>query len=83
MKFMFGAVTCFLTEDDELHLMPPINNAVKASFVFVFENVKERILASHTKGQYSKEQYEEALNLSKEQSKNIFLFFKKTLNSDN
>lgn len=84
MKFMFGAVTCFLSEDNEFHLIPPINDHnVRASFVFVFENVKGRILASHTEGCFSKEQYAEALNLSKEQSKNIFLFFKKTLNKEN
>ncbi|XP_018568929.1 exosome complex component RRP46 [Anoplophora glabripennis] len=84
MKFMFGAVSCFLTEDNEFHLIPPINDSsVKASFIFVFENVKERILASHTEGSFTKEQYEEAFNLSKQQSKNVFLFFKKILFSDN
>ncbi|KAJ8925702.1 hypothetical protein NQ315_009549 [Exocentrus adspersus] len=82
MKFMFGAVTCFLTNQEELRLMPPISDsAVKASFVFVLDNVKERILASHTEGSFSMEQYEEAQDLSRKQIKNVFAFFKKTLNS--
>ncbi|KAJ8936281.1 hypothetical protein NQ314_012429 [Rhamnusium bicolor] len=83
MKFMFGSVTCFLTKQEELCLKPPINEKdIKAFFVFVFDNTKGRILASHTKGSFSKEQYEEALHLSREESKNVFIFFKKSMHTN-
>ncbi|KAJ8947297.1 hypothetical protein NQ318_014195 [Aromia moschata] len=82
MKFMFGAVTCFLTKQEQLCLIRPFNeNDVKASFVFVFDNSNGRILASHTEGCFSQEQYEEALHLCREESKNTFTFFKQTLTS--
>ncbi|KAJ8966443.1 hypothetical protein NQ317_012684 [Molorchus minor] len=80
MKFMFGAVTCFLTKEEVISLMPPISKSdVKALFVFVFDNAAGRIIASHTEGSFSEEQYKEALNLGREESKNVFIFFKKTL----
>ncbi|CAG9813797.1 unnamed protein product [Phaedon cochleariae] len=80
MKCMFAAVTCFLTKAEELTLTPPRNEKdIKALFVFVFDNNKGRIIASHTEGCFSQEQFEEAISLSKEESKNVFIFYKKTL----
>lgn len=78
MKFMFAAVTCFLTEEEELTLMAP-TLGIKATFIFVFNNSESKILASHTEGIFNKEQFEEAINLSKEETSNIFEFFSEPL----
>lgn len=80
MKSMFAAVTCFLTDEEELTLVAPINEKlVKATFIFAFNNCEGKILASHTEGSFSKEQFEEAVNLSREETKNIFEFFRQPL----
>ncbi|KAG5899886.1 hypothetical protein JTB14_012349 [Gonioctena quinquepunctata] len=80
MKNMFAAVTCFLKNEEELTLVAPLSEKeIKALFVFVFDNSKGSILAVHTEGCFSKQQFEEAVTLSREESKNIFMFYKKTL----
>lgn len=39
MKFMFAAVTCFLSVDDIVDLRhPPTESDLKASFMFVFDS---------------------------------------------
>ncbi|XP_057656939.1 exosome complex component RRP46 [Diorhabda carinulata] len=80
MKFMFASVTCYLTVDEEITLTPPIMEKVnKATFVFVFDSSYGKIIASHTKGTFSEEQFNEAVKLSKEGTEDIFNFFKKAV----
>ncbi|XP_023030202.2 exosome complex component Rrp46 [Leptinotarsa decemlineata] len=80
MKCMFAAVTCFLTNSEELTLVPPLNQKdLKASFVIVFDNTKGTILDSQIMGAFSEQQVEEAINLCREESKHIFEFYKRTL----
>lgn len=80
MKFVFGAVSVYLTNSKEFRFIPPISeNELTAMFVFVFNNTTGSVIASHTEGSYSSEQYKTALNLCKEESKNVFSFIKKLL----
>lgn len=82
MKFIFVAVSCFLNKDEEFTLVPPLNeDDVKAMFVLVFNNTTGSIVASHTEGSFSTEQYMEALRLSKDESEKLFKFIKKSLQS--
>ncbi|XP_030760125.1 exosome complex component RRP46-like [Sitophilus oryzae] len=80
MKFLFGAVSYFLTKEEELTLTPPINeSSVKAMFVFVFNNTKGDVIASHTEGRFSIDQYKTALDICRDEVKKVFIFFKETL----
>lgn len=80
MKFVFAAVSVYLTNSKEFRFIPPISeNELTAMFVFVFNNTTGGVIASHTEGSYSSEQYKTALNLCKEESKNVFSFIKKLL----
>nr|CAI5863928.1 unnamed protein product [Callosobruchus analis] len=80
MKFMFGAVTAFLTKDEALVLDPPVSEKdIKALFVIVFESTEGRILACHTEGCFSQEQFQQAISICEEQCVKVFKFFKKTL----
>jgi exosome complex component RRP46 len=80
MKSMFGAVTCFLKRDETLVFIPPSSeDEIKAWFMFVFDSVEKDILASHTEGSFTVEQYRGALSISREESAKIFQFFKDSL----
>lgn len=80
MKCMFAAATCFLTKEEELMLITTANEKdIKAMFIFVFENCEGKILASHSEGSFSMERFEEAVNLCREETTNIFNFFSQAL----
>ncbi|XP_060536798.1 exosome complex component RRP46 [Cylas formicarius] len=80
MKFLFGAVSCFLNGQGDFCFLPPINeDSIKALFVFVFNNTTGSILASHTEGCFSTVQFEKALSLCRDESVNVFKFFKHSL----
>ncbi|XP_050295066.1 exosome complex component RRP46 [Anthonomus grandis grandis] len=80
MKFIFAAVSCFLTKDEEFSFSPPMNeSSLKGLFVFVFNNTSGKILATHTEGCFSVEQYQNALSLCRDESENVIRFFKTTL----
>lgn len=81
MKCMFAAVTCILSIDNtSLHIVTESQEKdCKASFVFVFDSLKKQVIASHTEGSFSKEQYMEALELCRDESEYIFQFFKAAL----
>ncbi|CAG9859994.1 unnamed protein product [Phyllotreta striolata] len=78
MKFMFGAVTCF-SNGVEMSLNPPAQTHIKAVFVFVFDSTEKRVIASHTKGIFTKEQFEEAVELCRSGSDQVFDYYKKVL----
>lgn len=80
MKFMFAAVTCFLSVDDLVDLVHPSSeNDLKASFIFVFDSEEKNVLVSHTEGVFTLEQYQHALDLCKKESETIFQYFKSSL----
>ncbi|KAH1008044.1 hypothetical protein HUJ04_005195 [Dendroctonus ponderosae] len=80
MKFVFGAVSCFLSNNGELSCIPSINeDTVKAMLVFVFNNTTGGIIASHTEGCFSIEQYKIALEMCRKESRNVFKFIKTSL----
>ncbi|XP_076258556.1 exosome complex component Rrp46 [Rhynchophorus ferrugineus] len=80
MKFLFGSVSCFLMNDGELSLIPPVNeSSIKGMFVFVFNNTKGEVIASHTEGLFTAEQYHDALVLCRNEVKDVFSFFKQKL----
>ncbi|XP_066155731.1 exosome complex component RRP46 [Euwallacea fornicatus] len=80
MKFIFGAVSVYLNKAEEFTFSPPISeNDLKATFVFVFNNTSGKIVASHTEGSFTAEQFKEALSLCKKQSIGVFQFIKMSL----
>lgn len=80
MKFLFGAVSCFLMKDGVLSMTPSVNESlIKGIFVFVFNNTKGEVIASHTEGLFTTEQFNDALVLCRNEVKNVFNFFKKKL----
>lgn len=80
MKYMFAAATSFLTTDGTLELVPPIvGSDIKASLTFVFNSVDKNLIACHTEGSFSDEQYSNALELCRDESLNIFEFIKSSL----
>ncbi|KAL1513873.1 hypothetical protein ABEB36_003214 [Hypothenemus hampei] len=80
MKFTFAAVSCFLNKFEEFSFVPPINeNEVKALFVLVFNSTTGSIIASHTEGSFTTEQFQHGLKLCREQSQFVFKFFKESV----
>lgn len=80
MKSVFAAVTCFLTVDEELALNVSVDkNSIKATAVFVFENIQKKVIASHTQGTFTIDQYKKGLELARLRSELIFDFFKSTI----
>lgn len=92
MKFLIAAVHCALDFDGILHLDPAISkqfilnknyklrsNKFKATFTFVFDNVKQEVIGVHTDGKFSIQNYNEAVKICREASKNIFEFYKKMI----
>lgn len=67
--------------EDDLYLHCASGKETKAMFVFVFDSTEKRIIASHTKGSFTKEQFEEAVELSKEGCEDRFTYYKKVLES--
>lgn len=84
MKCMFGAATCSLDKEGALSLLSagPNSDDVdhdKATFTFAFENLEERMVASHTEGTYSPEDFWKALYLCRDQTRRVFQFYKNSL----
>lgn len=77
MKFLTAGVTCLLSTDGEFILDPSLEDKnTVATFTFVFENVNYNIVASHTTGAFSDEQYGEAVEKCKDGSVKIFEFYR-------
>ncbi|KAI4468319.1 exosome complex component [Holotrichia oblita] len=81
MRFSIAAVSCTLSQNEEMYLDPgllELKNA-KAVFVFVFDSNEGHIVASHTTGTFSVDQFKEALKLCKEGSAEIFNYYRSVL----
>ncbi|XP_046401463.1 dolichol kinase-like [Ischnura elegans] len=78
MKFLIAAVSCAITKEDEILLDPDLKNCkdVKSELMFAFDNIDHRIVAVHSTGQFSDDQYKQALHLCAEASEKIFDFYR-------
>lgn len=78
MKSLVAAVHCSITGDQELVLDPEqdVCDRSVANFTFVFDNVDKNLVAVHSKGRFTIEQYQNALKQCKHASDAIFKFYK-------
>lgn len=69
----------YSTEEDNLVFSrvqkPKRISKFKADFTFVFDSIKKSIIAIHTNGKYSLQQYREAEKLCRLASQNVFDFY--------
>ncbi|KAL3288553.1 hypothetical protein HHI36_002992 [Cryptolaemus montrouzieri] len=83
MRFMFAAMTCFLTNNGDLHLRTPeVKEDIDAIFVFVFDSVKKNVIVSHTEGTFKTENYKLALEKCREGSETVFKFMRKEITKE-
>lgn len=81
MNGLVAGVHSVLMADNELILDPDqltFDKAV-ASLTFVFESIHSNVVAIHTSGRFTIEQYHNALVRSKYASKTIFDLYRKNL----
>lgn len=80
MKFLVAAGSCILDKNEELHVdtLPASLEEPKATFVFAFDSVEKRVIASHTTGSFSSDAYQTAIELCRTQCEQVFEFFKST-----
>lgn len=78
MKSLVAAVHCAITEAGELVLDPEqdVCDRSVANFTFVFDNVDKNVVAVHTNGRFTIEQYQSALKQCKHASDVIFKFYR-------
>lgn len=78
MKFLVAAVSCMIDEEDQVKLDPSNKELLgsKANLTFVFDSTAKRIVASHTTGMFSQDQYQECLLKCRQASSEIFTFYR-------
>lgn len=78
MKFLIASISCAMDDQGVLHLNPDkiLWQNATATYVFVFDSTAQRIVASYTSGSFSSTQYQDALELCKNGSKEVFEFYK-------
>lgn len=78
MYALIAGVHCALTADNELVIDPDHSTFEKAvaSMTFVFESIHLNVVAVHTSGLFTTEQYRNALMNSKFASKTVFDFYR-------
>ncbi|XP_071453880.1 exosome complex component RRP46 [Hetaerina americana] len=78
MKFLIAAVSCAITKSDEIILDPDHVNSkdIKSELMFAFDNIDFRVVAVHTTGLFSDDQYKQAMHFCAEASKKIFDFYR-------
>lgn len=81
MKYILAAVSCIISENDEIILDATLiqANKCRATFTFVFDSQKRRLVTSETGGHFSKDQYEECLIKCREASSLIFDYNKQVV----
>ncbi|KAK9759081.1 3prime exoribonuclease family, domain 1 [Popillia japonica] len=81
MRFSIAAVSCTLSKNEEMYLDPGLLELkdAKAVFVFVFDSNEGQIVASHTTGTFSVNQFKQALKLCKGASTEIFEYYRTAL----
>lgn len=80
---MVAAGSCVLDHRGKLQIeIPPSHlEEPKATFVFAFDSIEKRIIASHTTGSCDSDLYKSAVDLCRIQSNEVFQFFKNTFSS--
>lgn len=78
MHALVAGVHCVLLSDDKLVLDPDqlVSEQSVASLTFVFESIHLNVVAAHTSGRFSIEQYHRAMIKCKHASKIIFDFYR-------
>lgn len=80
LKFLVAAGSCILNQKNELEIeqLPSLLEEPKATFVFAFDSVGKRVIASHTTGSFSSDVYQSAIELCRTQCEQVLEFFKAT-----
>lgn len=81
MYALIAGVHCVLMADNKLILDPnqiDFEHAV-ASLTFVFESIHSNVVAVHTKGRFTIDQYQNAVTKCKQASRSIFNFYRDAL----
>lgn len=81
MKFLVAAVCCAIDETGEFHLDPTqlqIKRS-KATFELVFDNIEGRLIASHTTGSFTLDQYKQAVTTCRTASEKVFDFYREAI----
>lgn len=78
MKSLVAAVHCAINESNELVLDPEqdVCDRSVANCTFVFDNVDKNVIAVHTNGRFTIEQYQNALQQCKQASDVIFQLYR-------
>lgn len=81
LKFLVAAVTCLINKEGDIILDPNSKQEKdgKALLTFVFDNKDFNIVTVNTKGSYSSRQFKDCTSLCKTSSKQIFEFYKKSM----
>ncbi|KAL0272769.1 UNVERIFIED_CONTAM: hypothetical protein PYX00_005617 [Menopon gallinae] len=81
LKFLVAAVTCIVNSQDELVLDPDEREMkdYKAIFTIVFDGVDKNVVASKIEGEFTKEQFDLALEFCREASLSIFKFYREVV----
>lgn len=78
MQFMIGAVSCIIDENDKFIIEPNHLEIEKAKAIFhiAFNATNGYVTTSSTKGHFTNEQYDEAVQLCRKASNRIFEHYK-------
>lgn len=86
MKCTVAAVRCVVTEAGVIELDPcergvPADEkqSRRADLTFVFDSVEKRSVSCVATGQYSPEEFQEAMSVAQSASEEVFLFYKTSL----
>ena len=81
MYFSVAAVSCMIDREGKLMLDPTKKQEedARSQFTFVFDSKDKKIITSATSGQFSFEEYQQALRLCQEASARVFDFYKETM----
>lgn len=81
MKYLVAAVTCIINDQGEVTLDPDLKQEkdAVAIFTFVFNNSDFQIVTVSTEGNYSVQQFKECMTLCKAASRQVFDFYKKSM----
>ncbi|KAK2154410.1 hypothetical protein LSH36_269g06016 [Paralvinella palmiformis] len=81
LNYMMAAVTIIVSEDGELVLDPTEKQqaAAVAYMMFVYSSKDFSLIASSSSGQYSDEQFQRCLLIGAESSKQVFKFYRDTM----
>lgn len=82
MTALVAGVHCVILADNTIVLDPDqlVFGQAVASLTFVFESIHSNIIAAHTSGRFTIEQYQFAMIKSKHASKTIFNFYRAAVN---